>query len=217
MHIQRKDYETVAEIPMLTEWTPVKSVGEWKQSIKDHRAQLKTTIRNWWVTGEAPDGTPVNVKLFVDEAVKSIGADNAFPLAIETVDDGWLDAEANPIENPVLQKAKGSKAMQESALEELKTWKRFTGRNGVIKAMSSFECKALPLEIEETVKAELETADDRDAIKAIFAKAELRLGEMTNIPHTDEDALLEWTERMKELGGDFADLVTLPEEGVENE
>lgn len=162
------------------------------------RLKMKALVKAWAETGIAPDTSGGVVEAVQSALAGGASRQAVFSDALQAIDAGLFDDQSGYEGNPLTHKAS-----QKSAGEELDAWERYTLKNGVTKASTRFEIKALPLSIENSVKAALSAGTgDKAAVKSVFADARKALTEATHVADTSEDTLAEWAERMKESGMD---------------
>lgn len=228
----RGDYVAVHEVPIYKDWRDL--LGDYNEpdgtgQIYDvnalfHREQLaedidrtrqdwRSRLRHWFAAGgDPPAGLPENLVDDVIETEAGYPDAEVLDMAMEAIENGYYDAHTVRGGNPVLLmlEKREEKAMQPDAKSELQAWERFALQNGAKKAGARFETYRLPLEVVKFVKDTLPETQGKPAIRALFAKADALLADLTYTPESDEDALAGWAERMQETGLD--DLVDLPPE-----
>lgn len=233
--ITRDEYNEIARIPVAKDWrdalgdhdepdgaedydpNAINERTEFARQTDDWRSITRSRLRDWMTSGEAHALLPSNLQEHVSDCLQAGWKDkDVMEAGFRAIRDGRYDPSAQTPDNPLLPilNKREDKAMQNTASEELETWAKYAKKNGAAKAQGRFEIQLLPLKIEQDVRAALATAESDDQVQAIFSDARKALDEMTEVAATDEDALLEWAERMTALGQGFEDLVDIDEDAV---
>jgi hypothetical protein len=213
---ERADGHVVFEIPVLSDEVATRlngaPHGDYKNrqmaitalaSIDGNRQRIQRGLIYWRTHGVPPRNLPPYVQGQV-QATLNNGVDlfDAIAMALDANAIGKFDTD--------YAKERNIMPRQKDAWDELRAWQRQATRKGMksaIKSTHRFETVLLPLNVDEFIRDGIRACKSEAEVGQVFDEARTLLDETLDVQTPNEDNFEAWAQRMKELGGDFADLV----------
>lgn len=206
----------IGEVPVLTDWVSDKLRGAPEDgdyanrqrainalaSIGLNRERIQRGLIYWRTYGTKPDTVPPYVAREVRKVMQNgIDLHTAIGHAMQAVADGKFDADYQR-ERTIMP--------QRNVYQELEAWQKQALRRGIKSVKSSlerFETYLMPLAVDHFIREGLRASKSRAEAETVFSDAKGMIDELSEVESPSEDNFEEWANRMKELGGEFAELV----------